>query len=114
MSDDDMELVHGSGNVFRDFGLPDANLRQARALVGARILGLLDEQQLTNRDAERLTGVSHTEFSRIRNTQFRRFTLDRMIVILGKLLGDEVEVDVEVHTRSRPKSLAAALPPRTA
>ena len=114
MSDDDLELVHGTGNLYRDMGYLDTNLRQARALVGARILRELTEQKLTNRDAERLSGVSQTEFSRLRNTQFRRFTLDRMIVILGKLLGDEVEVDVEVHTRARPKSLAASLPPRTA
>ncbi|MBF0339062.1 MAG: XRE family transcriptional regulator [Nitrospirae bacterium] len=93
MNDDDMELVHGSGNIYRDFGRPNAGLRQARAIIAAKIIGILDERKLTTRDAEKLTGVSHSEFSRIRNAQLRRFTLDRMITILGKL-DEDIEVDV--------------------
>jgi len=49
--------VRGSGNVYRNFGRPNAGLKPARA-------------------AENLTGVSHSEFSRIRNAQLRRFTFD--------------------------------------
>jgi len=98
MKKNDTELEHGSGNVYRDFGRPNAGLEQARAIVAAKIIGILDERQLTTRDAEKLTGVSHSEFSRIRNTQLRRFTLDRMIAILGKL--DE---DVEVNLTFSPR-----------
>ena len=97
-SDDDMELIHGSGNIYRDFGVADAGLRQARAIVAAKIIAILDERGLSTRDAEKLTGVSHAEFSRIRNAQLRRFTLDRMISIIGKL--DE---DVEVSVTSTPR-----------
>lgn len=93
MTDDDMELVHGSGNVFADFGRPNAGLEQARAIVAAQIIKALNARKLTTRDAERLTGISHAEFSRIRNAQLRRFTLDRMITILGKL-DEEVEVNI--------------------
>lgn len=99
MTTDDMELIHGSGNVFRDFGHPNAGLEQARALVAAKIIGVLDDRQLSTREAEKLTGVPHSEFSRIRNTQLRRFTLDRMITILGKL-DEEIEVSVTFRPRS--------------
>lgn len=102
MTTDDMELIHGSGNVFRDFGHPNAGLEQARALVAAKIIGVLDDRQLSTREAEKLTGVPHSEFSRIRNTQLRRFTLDRMITILGKL--DE-EIEVSVTFRPRRESV---------
>ena len=98
MTIDDMELIHGSGNVFRDFGHPNAGLEQARALVAAKIIGVLDDRQLSTREAEKLTGVPHSEFSRIRNTQLRRFTLDRMITILGKL-DEEIEVNVTFRPR---------------
>lgn len=98
MTTDDMELIHGSGNVFRDFGHPNAGLEQARALVAAKIIGVLDDRQLSTREAEKLTGVPHPEFSRIRNTQLRRFTLDRMITILGKL-DEEIEVNVTFRPR---------------
>ena len=98
MKNDDMELVRGSGNVYRDFGHPNAGLEQARAITAAKIINILDERKLSTRDAEKLTGVSHSEFTRIRNAQLRRFTLDRMIAILGKL-DEDVEVSVTFSPR---------------
>ena len=74
MSNDDFELIHGSGNIFRDLGRPNAGLEQARAIIAAKIIRTLDERKLSTREAEKLTGVSHSEFTRIRNTQLRRFT----------------------------------------
>jgi predicted XRE-type DNA-binding protein len=102
MTNDDFELVRGSGNVYRDFGHSNAGLEQARALVAAKIIHVLDERGLSTREAERATGISYTEFSRIRNTQLRRFTLDRMITILGKL-DEEVEVEItfQPHRKNR-------------
>jgi predicted XRE-type DNA-binding protein len=106
MKNDDMELVRGSGNVYRDFGHPNAGLEQARAIIAAKIINILDERKFSTRDAEKLTGVSHSEFTRIRNTQLRRFTLDRMIGILGKL--DE---DIEVNVTFRPRRHGAQVAP---
>jgi len=100
MTNDDHELIRGSGNVYRDFGRPNAGLEQARALIAARIIRILDERHLSIQDAERHTGVSHAEFSRIRNARLGRFTLDRMIRILGTL-DDEVEVNVTFHCVQR-------------
>jgi len=100
MTNDEIELVRGSGNVFRDFGHPNAGLEQARAIVAAKIIGILDDRKLSTRDAEKMTGVSHSEFSRIRNAQLRRFTLDRMIAILGKL-DEDVEVNVTFLPRQK-------------
>jgi Co/Zn/Cd efflux system component len=60
--------------------------------------GILDERKLSTRDVEKLTGVSHSEFTRIRYAQLRRFTLDRIIAILGKLVED-----VEVNVTFRPR-----------
>ena len=109
MKKDNLELVRGSGNVYRDFGRSNAGLEQARAITAAKIIRFLDDHKLSTRDAEKLTGVSHSEFSRIRNTQLGRFTLDRMIAILGKL--DE---DVEVSVTFKARKHAAPAVPRGA
>ncbi|HXZ15686.1 MAG TPA: XRE family transcriptional regulator [Roseiarcus sp.] len=98
MNDDDFELVRGSGNVFRDFGDANADLEQARAILAAEIIKVLDERKLTVRAAEAATGVAASEFSRIRNVRLGRFTLDRMIKILGKL-DEQVEITLEIHPR---------------
>jgi predicted XRE-type DNA-binding protein len=101
------EFIRGSGNVYADLGLPDAGLSQARAIVAARIICILDERGLSTREAEKLTGVSHSEFSRIRNTQLRRFTLDRLILLLGKLEpGAEVSINISPAKTAAPAQAA--------
>jgi predicted XRE-type DNA-binding protein len=108
-----LELVRGSGNVFRDFGDPDAELEQTRAVLAARIIEVLDARGLGVHAAERLTGVAASEFSRIRNVKLTRFTIDRMITILGEL-GQEVELTVRVRPRGEQPPQAAARPLREA
>jgi len=84
----EIKLIHGSGNVYRDFGHVDAELRQARAIIASKIIDILDERKLSARAAERLTGISRSDFSRIRNAKLSRFTLDRLVAIGGALGGD--------------------------
>jgi len=58
----------------------------------------LDERGISTREAARITGIAHSEFSRIRNARLSRFSLDRMITILGRLDND-VEVSVTFQKR---------------
>ena len=103
---EDSELIRGSGNVFRDFGRPDSDLEQIRTILAATIIRVLDEEQLTVRAAEERTGVSASEFSRIRNVRLERFTIDRLVSILGKL-SRKVEIQVKVTPRGVTGSRAA-------
>jgi predicted XRE-type DNA-binding protein len=100
MKNGDMERVRGSVNVCRDFGRPNAGLEQARAIIAAKINTILDERKLSTCDAGKLRGVSHSEFSRIRIAQLRRFTLDPMIACSAKL-DEDVEVNVTFTPRRR-------------
>lgn len=92
---DDMELIHGSGNVFRDFGRHNADLLQAKALMASEIIKILDEREWTARKAQEATGINHVNFSRIRSVKLSRFTIDRLMNMLT-LLGQDVEVSVNV------------------
>ena len=60
--DDDMDLIHGSGNVFRDLGLPNPEVEQLKAILAAKIIGILDDQKLTVRRAHELTGLRRRIF----------------------------------------------------
>jgi predicted XRE-type DNA-binding protein len=95
---DDNEIIRGSGNVFRDLRLPDADREQLRALLAVQIIGVLDDRKLTVRAAQEITGIAAGDFSRIRNANLGRFTIDRLMTILSGL-GQEVEVSVNVHPR---------------
>ena len=103
---DDMEIIRGSGNVFRDFGIPDADREHLRALLAARIIGVLDDRKLTVRAAHEMTGFAAADFSRIRRANLGRFTIDRLMSILAGL-GQEVEVTVKVHPRASGQQVEA-------
>jgi|SRR6185437_5939721 predicted XRE-type DNA-binding protein len=98
MTDDDFELIHGSGNVFTDLGLPNAELEQLRAILAARIIGVLDDERLTVRAAQEKTGIAAADFSRLRRAKLGRFTIDRLLIILERL-GQHVQIDVTVTSR---------------
>ncbi len=96
---EDIEIVRGSGNVFRDFGHPNADVEQTKAILAAKVIGVLEDKELSTRQAEAATGVDHSEFARIRRVKLDRFTIDRLIKILNRL-DQRVELDVTV----RPKA----------
>jgi predicted XRE-type DNA-binding protein len=96
MSNEDFELVRGSGNVFRDFGASNADAEQLRSILAAQIIKALDERELTVREAENLTGIAAADFSRIRRANLGRFTIDRLMTILNRL-NRQVEVTVVVR-----------------
>ncbi|PIQ96604.1 MAG: XRE family transcriptional regulator [Nitrospinae bacterium CG11_big_fil_rev_8_21_14_0_20_56_8] len=100
-----LEIVRGSGNIFRDFGYPNADIEQLKAILAAQIIGILDDRKLSTRKAEKLTGVPHADFVRIRKPSLKRFTVDRLISILNKL---DQQVDVKVKVRPRPRQKAKA------
>ena len=103
MTDDDRELILGGGNFFADFGDAQDDIEQARAILAARIIVAMDARILSARAAEAATGVAASEFSRIRNARLERFTIDRLMRILGKL--DDGAVVTSEFQRREPSSL---------
>ena len=99
IKDETLEIVRGSGNVFRDFNRNNPDLEQLRSILAARILKVLDEKKLSVRKAQRLTGFAAADFSRIRSADIGRFTTDRLMTMLYRL-GQEVKVSVKIHTRA--------------
>ena len=100
MSKEKLDVVRGSGNIFRDFGNADADLEQLRAMLAARIVGVLDDQDLSVRKAGEITGIAAADFSRIRQAKLDRFTIDRLMTILSRL-DQQVHVAVTVRPRRR-------------
>jgi len=91
-----LEVVRGSGNVFRDLGHENADLEQFKAILAAEIIRALDRERLTVRAAQGRTRIAAADFSRIRNADLARFTVDRLMTILNRL-GSRVEVRVKVR-----------------
>ena len=93
---DKLELVRGSGNVFSDLGHENADAKQFKAILAAEIIKALNRERLTVRAAHDCTGFAAADFSRIRNADLDRFTVDRLMSVLNRL-GSRVEVKVKVR-----------------
>ena len=101
MKAEKLELVRGSGNVFRDLIRENADVEQLKSLLAAEIIKALDRDELTVRAAHARTGFAAADFSRIRNADLARFTADRLVSILNRL-GSSVEVKLRVRRLETP------------
>src|SRR3569623_1363592 len=99
MKDEPLEIVRGSGNVYRDLGYENADVMQLKSILAAKIIKLMDEEGLSVRKAQNQTGINAADFSRIRNADLDRFTIDRLMTIINRL-GSRVEVRVKVKHAS--------------
>src|ERR1700722_7477154 len=106
MKNESLEAIRGSANVVRDFGHENADVEQFKALLATEIIKALDRDKLSVRAAHARTGIAAADFSRIRNADLSRFTLDRLVAIINRL-GSRVEVKLKVKpsTRSPPADL---------
>ena len=107
MKNEPMEVIRGSGNVFRDLGRADADVHQFKSLLAAEIIKVLDRDGLTVRAAYERTGIAAADFSRIRNADLGRFTLDRLVGIINRL-GARVELKLKVKPALRTGHAAPA------
>ena len=113
MKPEPLELIRGSGNVFRDLGYPDADILQMKALLAAEILKTLGRERLTVRKAQERIGIAAADFSRTRQCDLKRFTLNRLMGIVNKL-GARIEMtlkfkpDAKYAAGARATALLAA------
>jgi predicted XRE-type DNA-binding protein len=96
MKKEKLQVLRGTGNVFRDLRHKNADAEQFKAILAAEIIKTLDRDHLTVRAAHARTGIAAADFSRIRNANLDRFTVDRLISIINRL-GSRVEVKVRVR-----------------
>ena len=106
MKSEKLDVVKGSGNVFCDLGHKNADADQFKAILAAEIIKALDRDGLSVRGAQGRTGIAAADFSRIRNADLGRFTVDRLMSIINRL-GSRVEVKIKVR---RAKTVEHGMP----
>lgn len=97
MKREKLDVVRGSGNVFRDLGREKADVDQFKAMLAAEIIKALDRERLSVRGAHDRTGNAAADFSRIRNADLGRFTVDRLMLIINRL-GSRIEVKIKLRS----------------
>jgi predicted XRE-type DNA-binding protein len=95
------EFEDGSGNVFADLGLEDADELFARAQLGFHVHKLLKTRKLKQREAASLLGIKQPEVSHLMNGHFHRFTADKLLDFLRRL-DQKVTIQIRPHKPGEP------------
>ena len=69
----------GSGNVFADLGLPDADERRLRVQLATRLNDLLKAEGLTQAAAAKRLGIAQPHVSELKNYKLGRFSSERLL-----------------------------------
>jgi predicted XRE-type DNA-binding protein len=95
----------GSGNVFKDLGIPNAGEHLVKAQLVFKIDAIMKDRGLKQTEAAGLLGVKQPDISKMLRGDFRQFSVERLLRFLVALNHD-VEIIVRPH---RGRSDMAAL-----
>jgi predicted XRE-type DNA-binding protein len=96
-----IEFEEGSGNVFADLGLRDADRLLARAQIGFHVFNILEEKKLKQREIAEVLGIAQPDVSHLMNGHFSRFTTDKLLDFL-KRLNRKVMIEVSRRHKGEP------------
>ena len=85
-----------SGNVFADLGLADADELLMRGKIGIKIIRILKQRNLKQREISQIFGISQLEASHLINGEFQRFSEDKLLIFLKRL-----DTETTLHLRTR-------------
>jgi len=88
-----LKITRGSGNVFADIGLKDADAMLTRARLTHRIYGIVKERGLKQKEAAGILGLKQPDISALMNGKFLDFSVDRLLTLLVRL-NQEVEITI--------------------
>jgi predicted XRE-type DNA-binding protein len=91
----------GSGNVFADLGLKDADQLMARSQIGFHVFKILEEKRLKQREIASILGIAQSDVSHLMNGHFSRFTTDKLLDFLRRL-DRKVIIKVSPHHKGEP------------
>jgi predicted XRE-type DNA-binding protein len=100
MTDDAITFETGSGNVFADIGLPDADDMLIKAHILVVLQRLIKAEKLTQVAAAKRLGIAQPDLSSLLRGRVRGYSIERLMRLLTRF-GQDVEIVI------RPQADAA-------
>lgn len=108
MESNGIAVERGSGSVFADLGLPDADAHLVKAEPVSRIDDMVRNRGITQTEAVRLPGLSQPDVSRSLRGDFREHSLERLFRLLTTL-GRDVDIVIRQPRSADGEKLRIAL-----
>jgi predicted XRE-type DNA-binding protein len=101
MAKSKIEATTGSGNVFADLGLPDAEEMLVKSQIVVRLHDAIKSRKLTQTAAAKVIGIAQSDLSNVLRGRFRGYSTERLLRMLTAFGRD---IDIVVRTPKRRKS----------
>jgi predicted XRE-type DNA-binding protein len=88
----------GSGNIFADLGLPNAEEHQLKAALVVQIKRLMAERELTQSATAALVGMKQPDLSKVLRGDFRLVSVEKLMRMLTAF-DQDVEISVKPHRK---------------
>ncbi|MGI8856336.1 MAG: helix-turn-helix domain-containing protein [Thermomicrobiales bacterium] len=95
-------IIEGSGNVFADLGLPNAEERKTKADLAYQIGTIITDRGLTQVQAGDLLGIEQPHVSNLVRGRLSGFSVERLMEFLTAL-GRDVEIIVRPKAEERTR-----------
>ena len=86
----------GSGNIFADLGLPDADELLLKAQIVVALRRLITARKLTQTEAAKRIGIGQPDLSNVLRGRFRGYSTERLMRMLTTF-----DQDIEITVRPR-------------
>ena len=103
MTESDEQIIEGSGNVFADLQLENADELLVRAELTHLVHAELRDRRITPSEAARLLGLEEAAAAQLVAGRFVRFSTERLLHLLTAL-----DRDVDIVVRPRPAGQSRA------
>lgn len=100
---EEIEVYHGSDNVFADLELPGAEEMLAKAELARQILNIITKRRLTQTQAAEILGIDQPKVSALMRGRIRGFSMERLFHFLNAL-GRDIQIVVKAKPRSRQQA----------
>src|SRR6266436_8194139 len=86
-------VTEGSGNVFADLGLPNADQELMKARLTLQIYRIIQDRGLTQTEAGKILGIPQPQVSALARNRSGNFSVGRLIDFLTAL-GQDVKITI--------------------
>jgi predicted XRE-type DNA-binding protein len=97
-----IEIHEGSGNVYADIGLPDAEGMRVKAQLVTKIREIIQARGWTQQQAAEVLGLTQPKLSKMLRGQFRGVSEAKMLDCITRL-GHDVQIVIRPACLSAPR-----------